>query len=962
MEEFRMNFTEELKGLDVEDEEEVTAKMLSSKFKKKALKVHPDKKGDAHDDEDFKTLLNDYNTCMEALGLIAMNEEEKEKNEMSEFFAKHNVAKENTNSYTVLIENERTVEWKDVLKKMKHDVEPKKLINGGTQYKTEILGTSVSISLYDNPSNGQSKLLIQGSMFHIRMFIVEELPSLYKKVCVKTMKKQPKKIQPHKTIALRAIKGKEVTFNCDQCDVTYKRKFYLAKHMTDKHDPTQSKKIEKATKELSSTNKANPTPTVHNVHRGLTITPVLTTKNTTPDKENHNVITTTEKEVTNKSKKDSPSIDPVETLEGTTLERTIELESELSGLLDILNEKAKEVVKEKLKENPKKAVMEKATTTYIDLTKSLANPEDDEIEYQSEKDKEESNVFKLIAKIVSDMAEEAIVKFGCVTEDAEDVAKQSIEFEIFKEFEETKDKDKHKRLPDEVYVCGECGMFAYERGRMLTHMEKTHNENKIEDLKTDNKRAYKELSEIKATLYEVQLQLQEAEETLAETMSEVTCLEEDNRDKAKMVDSLLAERSTVDEYDEDSEELGFWNAANEETTSKNGEPYVVEEERSTNDEYEEDGEELGFWNAATEETTSKIEVSKVVEEERSSNSIRSASLDSRHQKCPLCDFVPSRPVYMKSHMLIKHKGDQPVCLKCNKTFPTLKDMNDHIEKIHQRNMHLCNHCEAKFLVAHALKQHIKAVHKEAQRLPVGHPERAAKQANSQQSSHTRFKCKNCQKGHTSGVMLDEHLTKCAPEQTRLLCKFFVKGRCTRGRWCMFSHHIQENHTEAPAPPPTSRPKAPQSSEFRNQRSDTRNQRSEFRNQECRRGPQCHFLAQNRCQFVHLVQNNQSRQNHKNNQQNQPRQQQNMMTQQQQLVQNCLRGPECAFWARGTCYYWHEEVQMQQMWQQTQQQPQEQQSYQVRACRYQDGCNRVPTCPFFHYNEDFPEGLGRQRKR
>ena len=125
------------------------------------------------------------------------------------------------------------------------------------------------------------------------MFIVEELPSLYKKVCVKTKKKQPKDVQPQKTIALRALKGKEVTFKCDICDVTYRHNFWLAKHMTDKHDPTLSKKIfKKATKHASSTNMAKPTPTKYNVPRGLSITPVnlSTAKKTTPFKGNQNGI------------------------------------------------------------------------------------------------------------------------------------------------------------------------------------------------------------------------------------------------------------------------------------------------------------------------------------------------------------------------------------------------------------------------------------------------------------------------------------------------------------------------------------------------------------------------------------------------------------------------------------------------------------------------------------------------
>ena len=145
-------------------------------------------------------------------------------------------------------------------------------------------------------------------------------------------------------------------------------------------------------------------------------------------------------------------------------------------------------------------------------------------------------------------------------------------------------------------------MFGYDNIKMLAHLEKTHNETKLADLKADNKRAYKELSEIKSTLYEVQFQLQEAEETIAQTMNEVIWLEEDNRDKSKMVDSLLAERSTVDLYEEDGEELGFWNAANEEAASKKEEPDVAEEE-ILSDEYEDDGEELVFWDA---ETTSNV--------------------------------------------------------------------------------------------------------------------------------------------------------------------------------------------------------------------------------------------------------------------------------------------------------------------------------------------------------------------
>ena len=60
MENIRKNYEKELRTLEISDEEELTVKLVTKKFKKKALKVHSDK---THkDDEEFKELLNDYNT------------------------------------------------------------------------------------------------------------------------------------------------------------------------------------------------------------------------------------------------------------------------------------------------------------------------------------------------------------------------------------------------------------------------------------------------------------------------------------------------------------------------------------------------------------------------------------------------------------------------------------------------------------------------------------------------------------------------------------------------------------------------------------------------------------------------------------------------------------------------------------------------------------------------------------
>ena len=42
---------------------------------------------------------------------------EKEKNDIQEFFKKHNITKENRASWTVVLENEKVEEWAHVLRK-----------------------------------------------------------------------------------------------------------------------------------------------------------------------------------------------------------------------------------------------------------------------------------------------------------------------------------------------------------------------------------------------------------------------------------------------------------------------------------------------------------------------------------------------------------------------------------------------------------------------------------------------------------------------------------------------------------------------------------------------------------------------------------------------------------------------------------------------------------------------------
>ena len=125
--------------------------------------THPDKTG-VEDDTEFKNLLNDYNILIDALRKVNKEEEDVEKNDMADFFAENNIAKENTQSYTVLVEKGKSTEWKNELKKMELVTNPKKLACGGFQYKIEVFGNIISMTHYENPSDGQAKLHIQQNL------------------------------------------------------------------------------------------------------------------------------------------------------------------------------------------------------------------------------------------------------------------------------------------------------------------------------------------------------------------------------------------------------------------------------------------------------------------------------------------------------------------------------------------------------------------------------------------------------------------------------------------------------------------------------------------------------------------------------------------------------------------------------------------------------------------------------
>ena len=106
MEAFRQKYAMELKNLEISNVEDISKRIVTTKFRRKALLVHSDKT--RKDDEEFKELLNDYRKVMDALDLIENDEDNSDvKTDLQEFFKNHNLVKEFSQSWTIFIEKEK---------------------------------------------------------------------------------------------------------------------------------------------------------------------------------------------------------------------------------------------------------------------------------------------------------------------------------------------------------------------------------------------------------------------------------------------------------------------------------------------------------------------------------------------------------------------------------------------------------------------------------------------------------------------------------------------------------------------------------------------------------------------------------------------------------------------------------------------------------------------------------------
>ena len=277
------------------------------------------------------------------------------------------------------------------------------------------------------------------------------------------------------------------------------------------------------------------------------------------------------------------------------------------------------------------------------------------------------------------------------------------------------------------------------------------------------------------------------------------------------------------------------------------------------------------------------------------------------------------------------------CTACDKNFRASNDLEKHIEAKHTEMP--CVYCEKNFRSEEALKKHHKACTKN-----VGLANSICNKCNQKftenglkrhyQNCHAynpKFDCPECGQMCESLKAMKTHQNKeheYEPVRSRVVCKHWRRGHCSKGNLCSFSHVGQQQNNET-----------------------QENNRNTIRVPACQNGPSCDWLSKGCCSYFHPRVGVQKQWN---NRQDQRRGRQHHGQGRQDLGQG--RQDQ----AHGRQDQGRGRQGQGQSRRQEYRSSQEPNSRQDRAtCKFDGRCDRIPNCPYMHYQEDFPPFQGRR---
>ena len=217
---------EDLKTLEINEEQNLTERFVNAKFKRRARKVHPDKPGG--NTQEFQELQNAFKRIIKYIQEEAKKEEdevEEDVNYETQFFMKHNFMKKCSDSYVVYLQETSVDKWKKVLERNMGIYRSDKI---KIIYKTG----GITLTLYEKPKKDpRSKLHIQsGNQNKNLEFILETLSLFYKEVCETKIN-----TEVGYQDLMRCL--------CVKCGKTFTSKRGLKQHILRMHDNKKAKQM-----------------------------------------------------------------------------------------------------------------------------------------------------------------------------------------------------------------------------------------------------------------------------------------------------------------------------------------------------------------------------------------------------------------------------------------------------------------------------------------------------------------------------------------------------------------------------------------------------------------------------------------------------------------------------------------------------------------------------------------------
>ena len=413
-------------------------------------------------------------------------------------------------------------------------------------------------------------------------------------------------------------------------------------------------------------------------------------------------------------------------------------------------------------------------------------------------------------------------------------------------------------IESDGYICGECGENSSRKEDMKEHLNNIHG-HQISLENTPNVIIFKPIEE--ALRKKVELQ----EEAIKKLQNSKKMLLEDKQslkeDKNKIIKKLEDDRDKFYRLNEKSKDSYYRlqglnvnriHTVIENTKLKNeakSSEDLLQHTLDANQIMKEENDLLKKNIQLLMKEKERLEEQVQPEDE----GIQNKSVEESYiNKCLKCEFVTNNPTTMKGHQT-KHTIHN--CDKCSKQFSSKASLTQHNIDKHSQNPPVghpvwaternsqvtnikCDECDEILVSRNTLENHMKNNHNDYCCVQCGETFSTKKDiSNHKRNEHNnqfeglaqgawlpKLKCQQCNYQTNNNNELEFHqetIHKQEFQKDRRVCKYFRQGRCTRSP-------CPARHPESPA---------------------RTSQQQKF-TPACTRGPNCTFLANNRCHYFH----------------------------------------------------------------------------------------------------------------